>query len=114
MKSASLIVDPNQKFDELQNLGSRLKLPAGWKFRTLILEQDLVFMTDNGATKITQDEIGNTYDASAGSTATLSRRRASGTCVQRLLLLCMVTTQCSRKHNHDRICCCCYRWCSSS
>ena len=66
MKSASLIKDPNQKFEDLQNLGSRLKLAPGWKFRTLILEQDLVFMTDNGATNITQDEIGNTYDRVGG------------------------------------------------
>jgi hypothetical protein len=66
MKSASLIKDPNQKFEDLQNLGSRLKPPAGWKFRTSILEQDLVFMTDNGATNITQDELGNTYDRTGG------------------------------------------------
>ncbi len=66
MKSASLIKDPNQKFGDLQNLGSRLKPAPGWKFRTLILDQDLVFMTDNGATNITQDEIGNTYDRVGG------------------------------------------------
>ncbi len=66
MKSASLIKDPNQKFNDLKDLGSRLKLPTGWKFRTLILEQDLVFMTDNGKTNITQDEIGNTYDRVGG------------------------------------------------
>ncbi len=29
MKSASLIVDPNQKFEALKDLGSRLKLPPG-------------------------------------------------------------------------------------
>ena len=66
MKSASLIKDPNQKFEDLKDLGSRLKLAPGWKFRTLILEQSLVFMTDNGATNITQDEIGNTYDRVGG------------------------------------------------
>ena len=66
MKSASLIEDPNQKFEDLKDLGSRLKLPPGWKFRTLILEQDLVFLTDNGATNITQDDIGNTYDRVGG------------------------------------------------
>lgn len=66
MKSASLIVDPNQKFEDLKDLGSRLKLPAGWKFRTLILEQDLEFMTDNGTTNITQDDLGNTYDRTGG------------------------------------------------
>ena len=66
MKSASLIKDPNQKFDDLKDLGSRLKLPEGWKFRTLVLEQDLVFMTDNGTTNITQDDLGNTYDRVGG------------------------------------------------
>ena len=66
MKSASLIKDPNQKFEDLKDLGSRLKLPPGWKFRSPILEQDLVFMTDNGNTQITQDEIGNTYDRVGG------------------------------------------------
>jgi hypothetical protein len=66
MKSASLIVDPNQKFEDLKDLGSRLKLPIGWKFRTPILEQDLVFMSDNGKAQITQDDLGNTYDRMGG------------------------------------------------
>ncbi len=66
MKSGSLIKDPNQKFEDLKNLGARLKLPTGWKFRSPILEQDLVFMTDNGHTQITQDELGNTYDRVGG------------------------------------------------
>ena len=66
MKSASLMKDPNQKFEDLKDLGSRLKLPPDWKFRSLILERDLVFMTDNGKTMITQDEIGNTYDRIGG------------------------------------------------
>jgi hypothetical protein len=66
MKSASLIKDPNQKFEDLKDLGSRLKLPLGWKFRTVILEQDLVFLTDKGQAQITQDELGNTYDLVGG------------------------------------------------
>jgi hypothetical protein len=66
MKSASLIKDPDQKFEDLKDLGSRLKLPADWKFRSPILEQNLVFMTDNGKTHITQDELGNTYDRVGG------------------------------------------------
>ena len=66
MKSASLIKDPNQKFEDLQNLGSRLKLPSGWKFRSAILEQDLVFMSDHGKAQITQDDLGNTYDRMGG------------------------------------------------
>jgi hypothetical protein len=66
MKSASLIKDRNQKFEDLKELGARLKLPAGWKFRSPVLEQDLVFMTDGGKTQITQDELGNTYDRTGG------------------------------------------------
>jgi hypothetical protein len=66
MKSASLIKDPNQKFEDLKDLGSRLKLPAGWTFSSPILEEDLVFMTDKGSAQITQDELGNTYDRVGG------------------------------------------------
>lgn len=66
MKSASLIKDPKQKFEDLRDLGSRLKLPPGWKFRSPILEGDLVFLTDNGRTQITQDDLGNTYDRVGG------------------------------------------------
>src|SRR3972149_6763483 len=66
MNSATLNKDPNQKVEDLKDLVSRLKLPPGWKFRSPVLEQDLVFMTDNGKTMITQDELGNTYDRGGG------------------------------------------------
>jgi len=66
MKSMSMVQVPDQKFEELKNLGSRLKLPEGWKFRTVVLEKDLVFTTDNGKTMITQDDIDNTYDRVGG------------------------------------------------
>ncbi len=39
MKAASLIVDPNQTYDSLKDLGSRLKPAPGWRFRTLVLEK---------------------------------------------------------------------------
>jgi hypothetical protein len=66
MKSASLIKDPNQKFEDLKDLGSRLTLPEGWAFRTEILEQELVFKTKDGKSFITQDDLGNTYDRVGG------------------------------------------------
>ena len=66
MKSASMIVDPDQKFEDLKNLGSRLKLAEGWKFRTKVLEQELVFKTKDGKSFIVQDNIGNTYDRVGG------------------------------------------------
>jgi hypothetical protein len=66
MKSASLIVDPRQTYDSLKDLGSRLKPAPGWKFRAVVLDQDLVLTADDGAVTITQDELGNTYDRVGG------------------------------------------------
>ena len=67
MKSASLIVDPNQTYASLKDLGARLKPPSGWKFRTTVLDRDLVLTTDDGDARITQDELGNTYDRVGGA-----------------------------------------------
>jgi hypothetical protein len=66
MKSASLIVDPGQTYESLKDLGSRLNPAPGWNFRAVLLEQDLVLTPDDGAVKITQDELGNTYDRVGG------------------------------------------------
>jgi len=66
MKSASLIVAPNQTYDSLKDLGNRLTPAPGWNFRAVVLEQDLVLTPDNGAVQITQDELGNTYDRVGG------------------------------------------------
>ena len=67
MKSFSLITFPDQNFADIANLGSRLKLPAGWKFRSVVLEQDLVLTPDStGTAHITQDDFGNTYDRAGG------------------------------------------------
>jgi len=67
MKSSSLIVDPSQTYESLKDLGGRLKPAPGWKFRPVLLEQDLVLTADNGAVKITQDDLGNTYDRVGGA-----------------------------------------------
>jgi hypothetical protein len=67
MKSASLIVDPGQTYESLKDLGSRLNPAPGWKFRAVVLDQDLVLTPDDGAAKITQDELGNTYDRVGGA-----------------------------------------------
>jgi hypothetical protein len=57
MKSASRVTHPEQKFDDLQYLDSRLKLPEGWSFRYIILEKELIFQSDNGKALITQDDM---------------------------------------------------------
>ena len=67
MKSASLIVDPNQTYEGLKELDTRLRPAPGWKFRAVVLDQDLVLTPDDGAVKITQDELGNTYDRVGGA-----------------------------------------------
>jgi hypothetical protein len=66
MKSVSLIVDPSQTYESMKDLGGRLEPPPGWTFRAVVLEQDLVLTPDNGAARILQDELGNTYDRVGG------------------------------------------------
>jgi len=63
MKSYSKSVDPNLTYDGLQTLGTRLKLPPGWKYRVEVRDQDLTIAPVNGTQRITQDELQNTYDA---------------------------------------------------
>ncbi len=67
MKSASLIVDPTQTYESLKDLGDRLKPAEGWKFRTVVLDRDLVLTPDDGDALITQDELANTYDRVGGA-----------------------------------------------
>lgn len=62
MKSAGLIVDPNQRFDQLEELGNRLKPAPGWTFRVQVLQEDLILRPESGVAGIVQDELGNTYD----------------------------------------------------
>ena len=55
-------VDPTLTYKGMSTLGTRLKsLPPGWKFRTVILKEDLVFKAD-GAWPIMWDELGGAYD----------------------------------------------------
>jgi hypothetical protein len=56
-------VDPTLTYEGMSTLDKRLKqLPAGWKFRTVVIDQDLVIKA-NGTQKILWDELGNAYDA---------------------------------------------------
>ena len=41
-------------------------MAEGWKFRSKILEEELVFKTKDGKSFIVQDDIGNTYDRVGG------------------------------------------------
>ena len=66
MKSVSLITHPDQTYEGLTGLGDRLDLPAGWAFRAVELDADLVLTPDNGSVRVTQDDLGNVYDRAGG------------------------------------------------
>jgi len=63
MQAWANLVDPNLTYADLPNLGSKLKLPPGWKYRVKVIDQDLTIKAINGKAHITQDELQNTYDA---------------------------------------------------
>jgi hypothetical protein len=60
MQAYSQIVDPALTLGALRSLGSRLQLPAGWRYRTRKLRHDLSLRTAGDAI-VVQDELLNTY-----------------------------------------------------
>jgi hypothetical protein len=60
MQAYSQIVDKSLDYADLPALGSRLKLPSGWRYTTLTPETDLVLGAKGQAT-VVQDELENTY-----------------------------------------------------
>jgi hypothetical protein len=64
MQSYAEIVDPGLRMADLANLGSRLKLPRGWTFRTRVLSNTLT-VTATGEARVVQDELENTYQFNA-------------------------------------------------
>jgi hypothetical protein len=62
MKSWSMIVDKSLTYNDLFNLSSRIKPPAGFKYRVATHDQPLVMTPVNGTQSILQDELENTYD----------------------------------------------------
>lgn len=63
MQAYSLIVDPNLTYDDLKTLDKKLKLPASWKYRFKVLDQDLTVGAINGTARIVQDDLEGTYNA---------------------------------------------------
>ncbi len=66
MQSYSQIVDPTLVYADLIELGSRLKPPRGWHYRSRILDADLVAQS-TGMAHVIQDELQNTYQRLPGS-----------------------------------------------
>jgi hypothetical protein len=65
MQSYSQIVDPSLAYADLAALGSRLKPPNGWQYRSRTLTADLVAPA-RGEAHIIQDELQSTYQRLPG------------------------------------------------
>ena len=60
MQSYSQIVNPALSMRDLPVLGEQLKLPAGWTYRSRVLDQDLSLVA-NGLAYVLQDNLSNSY-----------------------------------------------------
>ncbi len=62
MQTDAQIVDPQLTIDQLATLGTRLKLPQGWAYKTCVLSQEFD-LTTNGTATVLQDDLQNSYQA---------------------------------------------------
>ncbi|MHB8681785.1 MAG: hypothetical protein ACYDA2_06795 [Acidimicrobiales bacterium] len=61
MQAYCVGVDPTLTEAALPGLGDRLALPAGWSYRTRVLEEELVVDTRAVPATVLQDELENSY-----------------------------------------------------
>lgn len=61
MQAYCVGVDSSLTEEGLESLGGRLRLPAGWSFRTRSLERGLKIDTSRQLATVLQDELENTY-----------------------------------------------------
>ena len=66
MQAWSQQVDPTLDEDGLRDLGTRLALPAGWKYRTRTLTRPLRVVTTDQPAQVLQDELMNSYSQETG------------------------------------------------
>lgn len=71
MQSYTHHFDERVSKDKLKDLGSILKLPEGWKFRSVVLDRELIVnqKNTNNLAHVLQDNIHNTYQGSDGGKA---------------------------------------------
>src|SRR5262249_27701792 len=70
---------------DLDKIGSRLKLPDGWKSRIKTLEEDLILIPESGVARIVADNLDDVYDVRARATAVTSRDRCRAECRKKSL-----------------------------
>jgi len=61
MQALCLGVDPSISLETLDSLGSKMNLPAGWTYRSRILDAELISDTTGNDATVVQDEFENTY-----------------------------------------------------
>jgi hypothetical protein len=61
MQAYCIGVDPTLCEADLPELGQRLALPAGWTYRTRVLDDELIVDTTASVATVLQDELENTY-----------------------------------------------------
>jgi hypothetical protein len=61
MQSFSQAVDEDLHITELADLGGRLQLPEGWRFRSYILAEEFRLPSVDGVAKVVTDNLANTY-----------------------------------------------------
>jgi hypothetical protein len=61
MQALCMGVDASMSEASLPSLGSRLSLPAGWTYRSRVLEHELVVDTTASLATVLQDEFENSY-----------------------------------------------------
>jgi len=69
MQSYSLEKDTDQTAASLTELGSRLKLPDGWSYRSVVLKADYNLTAADNKAVVTQDDLLNTYQLAPGAKA---------------------------------------------
>ncbi|MBY0549297.1 MAG: hypothetical protein K2W95_18625 [Candidatus Obscuribacterales bacterium] len=67
MQSYSVQKKKDQTVDSLAKLGANLKLPQGWKFRTVTLRKPYDLKALDGMAYVIQDDFENTYQRSAAT-----------------------------------------------
>jgi hypothetical protein len=48
-------------FTELADLGGRLQLPEGWRFRSYVLAEEFRLPSVDGVAEVVTDDLANTY-----------------------------------------------------
>lgn len=66
MQAWSQVSDPNLSRADLPRLGERLDLPAGWNYRSRVLDSELRVDTRTRAAQVLQDNLTNSYSLVTG------------------------------------------------